>query len=217
MPFEPIAVLRLCGIAGILGALATGIGDLLYNHIPGSTQTLFEKMSGLPQMRLVMAGVLGLIGSWLYFFGAFHLYYAFLPVGDNFGLAVGLSFALVAIAYGVDHASYYAIGSTARVARENQLDVQAAGKLGEGLFSKLVLITYVPVAVVSLLTMYGVLSGRSAYPIWMAVFLPIVPYLLRVPILKILRGRVHELVRDSYDNFVLLVFFVMSTIVLWVQ
>jgi len=217
MPFEPVAILRLCGIAGILGALTTGIGDLLYNHIPGSTQTLFQKMSSLPQKRLVMAGVLGLIGSWLYFFGAFHLYYAFLPVGNNFALAVGVSFALVAIAYGVDHASYYAIGSTAKVARENRLDLEAAGKLGEALFSRLVLITYVPVAIVSLLTIYGVLSGRSAYPIWMVVFLPIVPYLLRVPVLKILHGTVHELVRDSYDNFVLLVFFIVSTMVLWVK
>jgi hypothetical protein len=164
---------------------------------------------------LVTAGILGLIGSWLYFFGTFHLYYAYLPVGNKFALAVALSFALVAIAYGVDHASYYAIGSTAKVARENQLNIESAGKMGEALFSKLVLITYVPVGVVSILMLYGVISGRSAYPIWMVVCLPIVPYLLRTPVLKILRGRVHELVRDSYDNFVLLVFFLASTIVLW--
>ena len=216
MSLEPITIIRLCGLAGIIGALTTGAGDLLYNHIPGSTQTLFEKMSSLPQKRLVTAGILGLIGSWLYFFSAFHLYYAFLPVGNNFALALSLSLALVAISYGVDHASYYAIGSTAKVARENQLDIESAGKLGEALFSKLVLITYAPVVVLSLLMVYGVLSGRSAYPIWMAVFLPIVPYLLRVPVLKILRGRLHELVRDSYDNFVLLVFFLVSTLVLWI-
>jgi hypothetical protein len=217
MPLETITIIKLCGIAGILGALTTGFGDLLYNHIPDSKQTLYEKMSTMPQKRLINAGILGLIGSWLYFFSIFHLYYAFLPVGNNFALAVALSFALVAIAYGVDHASYYAIGSTAKVARENQLDIEAAGKMGEALFSKLVLVTYAPVVVVSLLMVYGVLVGRSAYPIWMVVFLPIVPYLLRAPILKILRGRLHELVRDSYDNFVLLVFFLVSTIVLWIK
>ena len=217
MPFETITVIRLCGIAGILGALATGFGDLLYNHIPGSIQTLFEKMSSHPQRRLVNAGVLGLIGSWLYLFGAFHLYHAFLSVGNNFALAVALSFALVAIAYGVDHAAYYAIGSSAKVARENQLNIESAGKMGEALFSKLVLITYVPVVILSLLMMYAVLSGRSAYPIWMVVFLPIVPYLLRAPVLKIFRGRVREIIRDSYDNFVLLSFFLVSTIVLWVK
>jgi hypothetical protein len=217
MSLEPITILRLCGITGILGALVTGIGDLLYNHIPDSKQTLYEKMSSMPQKRLVNAGVMGLIGSWLYFFSAFHLYYVFLPVGINFALAVSLSFALVAIAYGVDHASYYAIGSTAKVAHENQLNIESAGKMGEALFSKLVLITYAPVVILSLLMVYGVLSGRSSYPIWMVIFLPIVPYLLRVPILKILRGRLHELVRDSYDNFVLLVFFLVSTIVLWIK
>ncbi|KAF0107302.1 MAG: hypothetical protein FD146_1780 [Anaerolineaceae bacterium] len=217
MSLESITIIRLCGIAGILGALITGMGDLLYHHIPGSKQTLAERMSSLPQKRLVTAGILGLIGSWLYFFGAFHLYYAFLPLGNNFALAVSLSFALVAICYGVGHASYYAIGSSAKVARENQLDIESAGKTGEALFSKLVLITYAPVAIAMLLMLYGIVSGRSAYPIWMVVFLPIVPYLLRVPVLKILRGRAHELVRDSYDNFVLLVFFLMSTIVLWIK
>jgi hypothetical protein len=215
MPFETMTIIRLCGIAGIVGALVTGLGDLLYNHIPGSTQTIYEKMSSLTQRRLVTAGILGLIGSWLYFFSAFHIYYAFLPVGENFALLVALSFAMVGIAYGVGHASYYAIGSTAKLAREYQLDVNSAGKIGEALFSKLVLIIYVPVAVLSLFMIYGVVSGRSAYPIWMVIFLPIVPYLLRTPLLKILRGRARELIRDSYDNFVLLLFFLMSTALLW--
>jgi hypothetical protein len=215
MPFEPITIIRLCGIAGILGALATGLGDLLYNHIPGSKQMLYEKMSTFPQKRLVTAGILGLIGSWLYLFSVFHLYYVFLSVGNLFALAVSISFALVAIAYGVAHASYYAIGSAANIARDNQLDIESAGKLGEALFSKIVLVTYIPVLVVSLLMLYGVISGRSAYPRWMALFLPIVLYLLRIPILKILRGRLHELIRDSYDNFILLVFFIISTVVVW--
>jgi hypothetical protein len=215
MLFDALMLTRLCGIAGFLGALVTGLGDLLYNHIPGSTQTLYEKISSLSQKRLVTAGVLGLIGSWFYLFSAVHIFYAFLLVEENFALATAISFALVAIAYGVSHTSYYAIGSTAKVARENHLDIESAGKIGEALFSKLVLITYIPVVTVSLLMIYGVLSGRSMYPTWMIVFLPIVPYLLRVPLLKILRGRLHELVRDSYDNFVLLVYFLMSTIVLW--
>jgi hypothetical protein len=217
MLFEPLTIIRLCGIAGILGALIIGIGDLLYNHIPGSMQTLYEKMSSLPQKRLVTSGMLGLIGSWLYLLSVFHIYYAFLSFSVGFAFAVSFSFALVAVAYGVGHASYYAIGSSAKVARDNNLDVESAGKMGEVLFSRIVLITYFPVAVAMLLMLYGIISGRSAYPLWMAIFLPIIPYSLRTPVLKILRGRVHELVRDSYDNFVMLIFFLMSTIVLWIK
>ena len=217
MSLDPITITRLCGILGFLGALATGTGDLLYQHIPGSKETVAGRMSSLPQGRLVAAGIMGLVGSWLYFFSVFHIYFAFLPAGINFALAVSLSYALVTIAYGISHVSYYAIGSSAKVARENALDIEIAGKKGEALFSKLVLFTYLPVSITSLLMIYGVLSGHSAYPRWMVIFLPIVIYLLRVPVLKILGGRLHELVRDSYDNFALLIFFLVSTIVLWIR
>lgn len=215
MPVVPLFVAQLSGIAGILGALVTGAGDLLYHHIPGSRQSIEERMSSLPTSRLITAGSFGLIGSWLYFFGAFHLYYAFQPGGRDFAFSISIAFALVAICYGVGHAAYFAIGSGAKIARENGLDIAAAGKAGGALFSRLVLITYIPVTIASLLMLYGILSRRSAYPIWMAVFLPVIPYLLRIPILKILPSRVQEVIRDSYDNFVLLVFFVLSTIVLW--
>ncbi len=41
------------------------------------------------------------------------------------------------IAYGVAHAAYYAIGSSANVAREHGLDVESAGKAGEALYGGL--------------------------------------------------------------------------------
>lgn len=215
MPFETITIIRLCGIAGIVGALLTGIGDLLYNHIPGSTQTLYEKMSTFTQKRLVTAGLMGLIGCWLYLFSVPHLYYAFLPAGEGLAWTLSIAFALVAAAYGVGHAAYYAIGSAVKVAKDHQLDVEAAGKQGAALFPKIVLLTYLPVSVVSILMIYGVVTAGSAYPVWMFIFLPIIPYLLRPIVLKVLRGRVHELIRDSYDNFVLLLYFFVSTLVLW--
>ena len=203
MNFETITIVRLCGIAGILGALITGAGDLLYNHIPGSTQTIYEKMSSLSQRRLVSAGALGLIGSWLYLFGALHLYFVFQSAGEDLTLSIAITFAWVAI------------GSNAKLARENGLDIVQAGKAGEALFTKIVMITYIPVAIASFFMVYGVVTAHSAYPIWMVIFLPIVPYLLRPVVLKIIRGRVHEIIRDSFDNFVLLVFFLISTIVVW--
>ena len=215
MLFSVTTIVRLCGIAGILGALITGGGDLLYHYVPGSQQPPAERMAGLPQARLVAAGVLGLLGSWLYLLSVFHIYFAFLPVGSSFAISVSITFALVAVAYGVGHASYYAIGSGAKLARANGLDIVAAAQSGGALFSRIVMITYIPVAIASLLMLYGILSGRSSYPRWLVLFLPIVPYLLRTPILKIVGGSAREILRDSYDNFVFLVFFLVSTIVLW--
>jgi hypothetical protein len=49
----------------------------------------------------------------------------------------------------------------------------------------------------------------------MVVFLPIVIYLLKTPVTRILKGRLQEIVNDAYDNIVLFVFYVLSTAVLW--
>jgi hypothetical protein len=45
--------------------------------------------------------------------------------------------------------------------------------------------------------------------------LPVVIYLLKIPVLFVLKGRARELVNDSYDNLSLFVFFALSTILLW--
>jgi hypothetical protein len=62
---------------------------------------------------------------------------------------------------------------------------------------------------------YVVLSGRSLYPRWMVLFLPVVIYLLKTPVVRLLKGRLREIINDSYDNISLFVFYVVSTIVLW--
>jgi hypothetical protein len=49
----------------------------------------------------------------------------------------------------------------------------------------------------------------------MVVFLPIVFYLLKTPVTRILKGSLREIINDSYDNFILFVFYVLSTVVLW--
>jgi len=49
----------------------------------------------------------------------------------------------------------------------------------------------------------------------MVIFLPIVIYLLKTPVMRILRGRVKELINDSYDIFFIFIFFILPTVVLW--
>ena len=63
--------------------------------------------------------------------------------------------------------------------------------------------------------LYGIITARSLYPRWMVVFLPIVIYLLKAPVVRMLKGHLRELVNDAYDNIILFVFFCVSTIVLW--
>jgi hypothetical protein len=66
-----------------------------------------------------------------------------------------------------------------------------------------------------LMMLYGIVTGQSMYPRWMVIFLPIIIYLLKTPVTRILKGRLREIINDSYDNIVLFVFYILSTAVLW--
>lgn len=207
--------LRLFGISGILGSVLFIFGDLLYNHVPGSKNSPAVKMSEMPESRLLDAGTLGLVGCWFYTLASLHLYLAFRPVGELYAFIVFIAFAAVMICYGISHTAYFAIAAGAKVAAQLGLDAESGGKLGNTFFQRLVSITYIPVTISSLMMIYGIVSGQSMYPRWMAAFLPIVIYLLKSPVTRMLKGHLKEIINDSYDNIVLFVFYVLSTVVLW--
>ncbi len=207
--------LRIFGLAGILGAILFICGDLLYNHIPGSRESPAEKMGKQPESRLLLAGTLGLIGCWFYVLGAVHVYLAFHPVGEVFAVILLLAFGAVMICYGVSHTAYFSIATGAKAALNAGSGAEEGGRLGNAFFKRLVTITYVPVVIFSGMMVYGILTSRSLYPWWMVFFLPVLLYVLKKPVTWILRGRVREVVNDSYDNIVLLVFYILSTVVLW--
>jgi hypothetical protein len=207
--------LRILGLCGVLGSILFISGDLLYNHIPGSSATVAEKMVRLSSTRLINAGTLGLLGCWLYTLASLHIFLAFRPAGELFSYSLLLIFGAVMVSYGISHAAYFSIAAGAHAAMEYGNDANAGGRLGNAFFQRLVNIIYIPVGLSSLMMLYGIISGRSLYPRWMVIFLPIIIYLLKVPIVRILRGRLRELVNDSYDNLVLFIFFLVSTLVLW--
>lgn len=207
--------LRLFGISGILGSVLFIFGDLLYNHIPGSIHNPIVKMSKLPETRLLRAGTLGLIGCWFYTLASLQIFIAFRTVGEIFAFILTLTFGAVMVGYGISHTAYFAIATGAKIAGQLGTDVEVGGKLGNAFYQRLVYILYVPVAISSLMMIYGIVAGKSMYPRWMVVFLPIVIYLLKSPVTRLLKGRLKELVNDSYDNIVLFIFYVFSTLLLW--
>jgi hypothetical protein len=207
--------LRLFGISGIIGSILFICGDLLYNHVPGSKASPVIKMSTLPANRLINAGTLGMIGCWFYTLAATHVFIAFQPAGGLFAAILFLAFAATMICYGIAHTAYFAIAAGAQAAANLGADAEAGGKLGNLFFQRLTYITYLPTAIASVMMVYAVLAGRSMYSRWMVIFLPIVIYLLKTPVTRIFRGRIKELVNDSYDNITLFVFYALSTILLW--
>jgi hypothetical protein len=207
--------LRLFLISGIIGSVMMIAGDLLYQYIPGSLANTADKMAVLPESRLMAAGVMGLLGSWLYPLAAAQVYVAVLPIGQGFAAMMLVSFAAVMIAYGCSHVAYFAIASGVKASVSLGASAETGARLGNAFFQRLVTIIYIPVAVSSIGMIYAILSGRSLYPFWMIGFQPILLHLLKQPIICQLRGRVREIVHDSYDNLILLVFFGASALTLW--
>ena len=209
------SALRVYGLCGIFGAALFIVGDLLYNHTPGSTESPAVKMSRLSESRLINAGTAGLMGSWFYLAACLHLYLAFRPAGKVFAFILLLAFAFLMVCYGISHAAYFAIAAAAKTAAGLGSDPEKWAELGNDFFKRLVLITYIPVIISSLMMVYGILTAKSLYPWWMVFFLPVIIYYLKTPLVRLLKGRLRELVNDFYDNIVFLVFFLISTVILW--
>jgi hypothetical protein len=210
-----LLALRLFGLSGILGAILFMCGDLLYGHVPGSKDSPAQKMSKLAEARLLKAGMLGLIGCWFYSLASLHVYMAFQPAGQVFAFVLALAFAVTMINYGIGHAAYFSIATGAQTALKLGADPEQGGKFGNAFFNRLTTIIYIPVVVFSVMMVYAILTGGSHYPLWMLVFQPAVLYLLKTPVLKLLKGNLQEMVTDTYDNLILFVFFSLSTLVLW--
>ena len=207
--------LRLFGISGIIGSILFIIGDLLINYIPGWKDSNELRLSKIPESRLVNGGALGLVGCWFYTLSAFHLHVAFRPAGEAFAFILSLACGATMICYGVAHAAYIAIPAGAQVAARLGSETESGARLGWIFFLRLVNITYIPVTVLSLMMLYRIVTGQSMYPRWMVLFLPIILYLLRTPVVKIFSGHPKEIIGHAYDNIILFVFFVLSTLVLW--
>lgn len=210
-----IWALRGFGMAGVLGALLMVLGDLYYNHKPGSTDTPAVKMSTVSSRRLLTAGTLGLFGIWLYGLASLHVYLAFRSAGALYGFLLAAAFGATMLTYGIAHTAYFSIAAGAQAAMLLGGDAENGGKLGNRFFNRLTLIIYVPVLIFHGMMIYAIVTGKSLYPWWMVLCLPLWIYLLRSVVVWLLRGRARELVNDCYDNFVWLVFFLLSTFVLW--
>jgi hypothetical protein len=215
MTFLTPWALRLFGLAGIIGSILFMWGDLSYNHIPGVKDSPARRMSGLPEKILLRAGMLGLFGCWFYSLAALHVFLAFQPAGQVFAFILALVFGATMIGYGIAHTAYFSIATGAQTAVQLGSDAETGGKLGSLFFQRLTKIIYLPVVVFSLMMIYAILTRHSLYPLWMVAFIPTVLYLIKALVIKLLKGRPQQLIADSYDNLILFVFFVLSTLVLW--
>jgi len=206
--------LRFFGLAGIVGGLLLFSGDMLFYFDSASTD-LKLNMANASNSRILINGVVALFSTWFYLLGVGQVYYAFGPATKTARNIVVVSFAAILISYGIVHSAYIAIATTAKLALQNQLDIETATALASNTNQLIRLLIYPVFALLSFVFIWKVWKKRTFYPRWMILFFPLMPFLLKGFISKVLSGGIWIIVYGGYLNLILVLFFTASTIALW--
>jgi hypothetical protein len=207
-------LLRITGLAGILGGLVLFSGDMLLYYVPGST-SIHGNMTLVTDQRVVLSGLAALIAMWLYLLGTLQLWYAFAPAPKLSRILATGSFVAVLASYGVIHGHYMAIAGTARLAAQQGLDIREATALAWRTDHLLRMVVYPFFGLLSVIFFYEVWRKRTLYPRWILPFFPLVPFALMGVFRQILTGDVRTVVIGGYLNLIVVLFFTVSTAALW--
>ncbi len=206
--------LRIMGLVGILGGLLLFAGDMLFYYDSVSTD-LKLNMANVSDFRIIANGILALLATWFYLFGLGQVYYAFMPTTKTVRNIVVISFACILISYGIIHSAYIAIATTAKLAAQNQLDIETATALASNTNNTLRLLVYPIFALLSFVFIWQVWKKKTLYPRWIILFFPLVPFLFQGLIGKVLSGSLWVVIMGGYLNLIIVIFFMASTIALW--
>lgn len=206
--------LRAMGISGIIGGLLLFAGDMLF-YYDASNTSLLENMGNATDIRIMSSGVTALLASWFYILGLGQVYYAFKETKVIPRNTVLASFAAILISYGVIHAAYIAIATTAKLSVQHQLDLETATALASETNQILRLFIYPVFAILSYVFIIQVWKRKTLYPRWIILFFPLIPFLLQGFFNNILTGHIRIIIVGGYLNLILVVFFLASTIALW--
>ncbi|RLD40228.1 MAG: hypothetical protein DRI86_15625 [Bacteroidetes bacterium] len=205
---------RIFGLFGILGGLMFFAGDLLFYFSPSSID-LKLNMANSSNNRIVLSGIVGLFATWFYVLGLVQVYFAFSPSKPIYRNVMIGSFAAILISYGVIHGAYVAIATSAKLALENNLDIEQAASLALETNNMMRLFIYPIFALMSYLFISEVWKKRTLYPRWIIVFFPLVTFLFKGAFANIPNNSLWIIINGGFLNLILVIFFAASTIALW--
>lgn len=213
---------RCLGVLGVLGALALVGGDLLFLS-PGGNQSVVSARAQVPTTQVYVSGLLGVLGTWLYAVGSWHVLFGLRSTGRAVRAACSVSLAATVIATGIYHAVFPALMFGAQVAettRENGAGAELALALPQG-YTQLLLVLAVitPGAVFTVAFTWAVAAGATRYPRWIVVLNPIVLLTLLWLAERLIALTALELALGTYYgvlvNLGFALFFSASTALLW--
>ncbi|MCR9144746.1 MAG: hypothetical protein NXI24_21080 [bacterium] len=209
----------LTGLIGILAATMVGVGEGFLHFSDSGNYAddgRYEYLLEVPGWRLTWGHFLAVFGTPLYLVGFWHIYLGTRPFGTRLPFATFLLAAYGFIMGAVWISSRVSIALLVQANREAGGDDAALLALIQHYianYESLLWVIRVTTGLTSLAFIGMVLSNRTLYPRWMAIFNPIV-LLISAFVLFVVAPDVGKYTLPIALNAGYFVFFVLSTIVL---
>ena len=223
--------LRITGLLALVGALLYAIGDVLllaskasldnYPRLKPFAKLLSdaEKMVVLPPNRMIWGALIGVFATPLILVGFWQVYKGLNGAHESLTLITGLLFAIASVIGAFVHGTFYYMGEYVQALNKVTDDSQAVIAEMIARHRKVLIITYAPVLILiltaSILFSILVASGRTAFPVWMAMVNPVTMTIAWLLIKRALPQLVRDWTEGAGFNIAYLAFFACTTITLW--
>lgn len=226
-------LIRISGLAAILGTILYAVSDVLLVGVsadladhPGlrphaALLGKMVKLVAVPKWRLAWGGLLGIFAAPLTVAGFWQMYRGLLRAGKVVALPPLLLFCWAQIVSPFLHGSHIYLGEYIQAL--DTLDPQSQAVVAAMIerHNRILAVTLgcmlSCVAIASLFYAALVLSGRTAFPRWLAAFNPLTVAIFWSLLSRLLPEPLRKATSGAGMNFAFLVFFGLNTLTLWRQ
>lgn len=224
-------LLRITGLAALLGALLYAIGDVLllagraslddYPKLKPYARLLSdaERMIEFSSQRLIWGALLGVFATPLMLIGFWHVYQGLNGATEWVVLAAIGLFGSASVIGAFVHGTFFYMGEYVRALNEVEEKSQPVITAMIERHKKVLIITYAPALIFIILAsaLFSILvaSGKTAFPAWVAAINPVTMTIAWLGIKRILPQFIRDWTEGAGFNIAYLAFFTCTTITLW--
>jgi hypothetical protein len=167
-------MLVITGVIGLLAAILVGWGEFLlnYDNLARYSEINYDFMLGTSNPSLSRGHFIGVLAAPLYLIGCWHIYLMLRPAHQKWALAAFVISAYGFIVGAVWIGSRASVGTLANLPDSEQ--VRLLIELYQFRYETLLTVIRITTLVLSLIFIGLVMTGKSHYPRWVAVFNPII-------------------------------------------
>ncbi len=226
-----ITSVRITGLLALLGAFLYAIGDVLllaskasienYPRLKPFAKLLSdgEKMVVISPGRLMWGALLGVFATPLVIVGYWQVHQGLNGANGSLVLTVVSLYTIASVIGAFVHGTFFYLGEYVQALNKVEDGSQAVIAEMIGRHRKVLIITYAPVmiliVVASILFSILVISGKTAFPLWMAAVNPVTLTITWLLLKRVLPQFVRDWTEGAGFNIAFLAFFACTTITLW--